>query len=300
MGGSVIAPPASPERIRLADRLRDVRLRAGLTGRQLSARWGWQPSKVSRLETGAQLPTEFDVLRWSELCGDDPTARDDLLALRTAATGAHRAWQHRARHGLPHVQADYDGLVDRSGVVRHFETAVVPGLLQTPHYARAVIDGLAAPAGVHLTASELDEAVALRMQRQRHLYDPGKAFEFLVAEPVLRWRCCPPEVLLAQLDRLRGVVGLPRVRFGVLPLDVPMNIPPLGAFQLYDGVAVVETFVGETIHVPDESATYARFLDRLWAHAATGDDALALVGAAADRLRTSLAGVDPESGVHDR
>lgn len=238
---------------------------------------------MSRLETGRQLPSEPDVRRWGELCGADHVVRDELLALRDAATSAHRAWRLRVRHGVRTVQADYNRLVERSTTVRHFETAWIPGLLQTPDYARHVFAEMVALHQVEVADAEA--AVTLRMERQRHLYDTGKRFEFLVTEPVLRWGFCPPDVMLAQLDRLRGVVGLTHIRFGVLPLDGPLATPPQNAFQLYDGTAIVETFVGETTHGPGDSAAYGRALDRLWADAATGRAALDLVDAAAALLR---------------
>lgn len=267
-----------------------MRLSAGLSGKQLSQLSGWQPSKVSRLETGRQLPSEPDVLRWGEICGTDADARDELLALREAATTAHRAWRLRAGLGVPAVQADYNALVERSTTVRHFETTWIPGLLQTPGYARTVLTTLARLAGLAAGATELDGAVALRLQRQPHLYDTAKRFDFLVTEPVLRWGFCSPDVMLAQLDRLRGVIGLAHVRFGILPLDARIGTPPQNAFQLYDDTAIVETFVGETTHLPAESAMYARVLDRLWSDAVTGERALALVEAAADQLRGRASG----------
>jgi transcriptional regulator with XRE-family HTH domain len=265
--------------------LREVRLRAGLSGKDLSRLSGWQASKVSRLETARQLPTEPDVLRWSEVCGAGAAGRDELLALREAATGAHRAWQHRARQGLPAVQADYNDLVARSHSVRHFETTWVPGLLQTPGYARAVLVALTDLAGIAAPDADLDAAVALRMQRQQHLYDTGRRFEFLVTEPVLRWGFCPTGVMRTQLDRLRGVIGLPHVRFGIVPQDAPIRTPPQNAFQLYDDAAVVETFVAESTHSPEDSAAYARVLDRLWDDAVEGDPAIELLDRATARLR---------------
>lgn len=284
MEGHDISGDGSDERIRLAELLREARLRAGLSGKELSARSGWQASKVSRLETGRQLASEPDVLRWGELCGADDQGRAELMAMREAATTAHRDWRQRMRRGQQPVQSDYNRMVERAGLIRHFETAWVPGLLQTPDYARAVFAEMVALHDLEADAGDVDAAVTTRMQRQRHLYDNGKRFEFLLAEPVLRWGFCPPDVMRAQLDRLRGVVGLPTVRFGILPLDARLAIPPQNSFQLYDDVAIVETFVGETTHSPPDSAAYARVLSRLWAQSATGAEALALLDAAHARL----------------
>ena len=279
----------------MAIRLRTVRLRAGLSGKQLSLLTGWQPSKISRLETGRQLPSEPDVLRWGEVCGTDARARNELLTLHEAATGAHRAQRLQTQPGMRSIRADYNQLIARSLTIRHFETTWVPGLLQTPAYARVVLTEMVALRDRRMV--DEDAAVAPRIERQKYLYDTSKRFEFLVAEPVLRWRFCPPDVMLAQLDRLRGVVGLGHIRFGILPLDVTITTPPQNAFQLYDTTAVVETFVGEMTHAPGESAAYVQVLDRLWQDAATGLNALALIESAVAALRPRCEQPRPRSGL---
>ncbi|MFF5176622.1 Scr1 family TA system antitoxin-like transcriptional regulator [Micromonospora sp. NPDC000316] len=84
-------------------------------------------------------------------------------------------------------------------LIRHFETVYVPGLLQTADYARRILTEMVE---LHnLDIADVDAAVASRMQRQHLLYDTSKRFEFLLAEPVLRWLLCPAEVMRGQLDR---------------------------------------------------------------------------------------------------
>jgi hypothetical protein len=131
---------------------------------------------------------------------------------------------------------------------------------------------------------DIDAAVAVRTCRQQALYDTTKRFEFLRAEPVLRWGLCPPSVMVAQLDRLATVVGMPNVRIGAIPLGVEIPTSPQNSFQLYDDLAVVETFVGETTHGPRDSRAYARVMDRLWDEAAVGDHARRLIQRAAGDL----------------
>jgi hypothetical protein len=104
-----------------------------------------------------------------------------------------------------------------------------------------------------LDVKDVDAAVATRMQRQQFLYDTTKRFNFLLAEPVLRWLLPPADVMRGQLDRLQTVVGLPNVRFGIIPLGVPLPITPQNSFQTYDDVAIVETFIGETTYRDEEA-----------------------------------------------
>jgi transcriptional regulator with XRE-family HTH domain len=267
----------------LAERLRLMRERAGLSGKALAEATGWQPSKVSRLENGRQRPTVADIEAFSRACGADQTATQALLTLLSDVESFHRDWKRRMRLGQAQVQADYNQLVATSAVIRHFETAYVPGLLQTREYARRT---LAEMVDLHgLAVADVDEAVAARLRRQQLLYDETKAFEFLLAESVLRWQLCPTDALAAQLDRLQTVIGLPNIRFGIIPFGVPLPVTPQNAFQLYDDIAIVETFIGETIHRGPDAAAYAQALDRLWDEAVTGDDARRLIVHAADLIR---------------
>ena len=144
----------------------------------------------------------------------------------------HQDWKRRMRRGQAAVQESYNELVAQTTVIKHFETVCVPGLLQTAEYARRI---LAEMVVLHdLNVDDIDAAVAARLQRQQLLSDSTKRFEFLLAEPVLRWLLCPPNVMRGQLDRLQTVVGLQNVRFGVLPLGRRLAVTPQNSFQLYN------------------------------------------------------------------
>lgn len=266
----------------LASRLRDLRTAAGFNGKQMADAIGWVPSKVSRIENGRQAPTEEEVDLWARATGAGPEVSAELVALLQAAIAARYDWRRRMGRGQEAVQASYNQLVAESKVFRDFETAYVPGMLQTPDYARAVF---AEMVRIHdLVIDDVETAVATRMQRQQMLYEPNRQFEFLIAEPVLRWRMFPASVMRGQLDRLQTVIGMPNIRFGILPLDRPISMTPQNSFSTYDEVAIVETFAGETIYSEPDSATYLRAMDVLWSDAATGDDARRLIVAAASSL----------------
>jgi transcriptional regulator with XRE-family HTH domain len=270
----------------LADRLRALRTQAGLAGKDLAATTMWATSKVSRLENGRQMPSEDDIKVWANACGADDATTRELTHLLGEVHAAHLDWKRRMRRGQAAVQANYGQLVQESGSIKHFETVYVPGLLQTAEYARRVLGEMVE---LHdLEVKDVTEAVAERMRRQQFLYDTERTFEFLLAEPVLRWMLCPPDVMRGQLDRLQTVIGMPNIRFGVVPMGRQLRTAPQNSFQLYDDMAIVETFVGETTHRGDEAAAYAQALERMWDDAITGEDARGLiVRAAAD---TSTAG----------
>ena len=265
----------------LALQLRALRTSAGLVGTDLADRAGWNQSKVSRIETGKQLPSDADVRTWATLCGADEAVAEELLELLGDAQALHLDWKRRTRQGQSAVQASYNELVQGSKVIRHFETAVVPGLLQTAEYARCIaVDA----ASIHGTDDDPDQVVATKLQRQHVLYDSTKQFEFLLAEPVLRWLPCPPNVMRAQLDRLQTLIGVPNVRLGIIPLGVQLDTVPQNNFVLYDDVAKVETFIGESSHSGEQAVAYATIMDRLWIAAVEGDPARRLIIDAADGL----------------
>jgi transcriptional regulator with XRE-family HTH domain len=266
----------------VAEQLRAIRLQSGLANKDLAAQLGWAPSKVSRIENGHQQPTPSDITAWLQAAGAPADQASALVALLEEARLSERQWKRRMRRGQAPVQAGYNELVRRSALVRHFETVYVPGLLQTPDYARRVLEEMVTLQ--HLDVADVDEAVAVRVQRQSLLYEKSKRFEFLLAEPVIRWLLCPPEVMRAQIDRLQTIVGLPNVRFGILPMGVVLATAPQNKFELYDDLACVETFIGETRHTGDEAAAYAAAMDRMWGEAREGDAARALLIRAADEL----------------
>lgn len=178
----------------LAPRLQALRTDAGLTGTDLADRAGWHQSKVSRIETGKQLPSVLDIRTWAGLCDATDIEAQELLDLLGDVQAVHLDWKRRTGRGQVAVQASYSELVEGSKLIRHFETAVVPGLLQTSEYARCIA---VEAASIHGTDDDPDQVVAAKLQRQRFLYDSTKQFEFLMAEPVLRGcralrRSCEP------------------------------------------------------------------------------------------------------------
>lgn len=272
----------------MATRLRALRTRAGLSGKQLADAHGWAQSKVSRIETGKQLPSKDDIRAWVAACNADAGEIEHLLRMRDEARVANATFRSRMRQGQARVQESYNDLVQQSHLIRHFETVYVPGLLQVPDYARRVLTEMIS---LHdLEINDVDAAVAARMQRQQMLYDPEKSFEFLLAEPVLRWLICPPAVMRAQLDRLQTVIGLERIRFGIIPMGVELATTPQNSFQVYVGdetLVLAETFLREDPHTGEEAEHYSKVLDRLWDEAVTGEPARRLIIAATQALPAS-------------
>ena len=262
----------------LAERLRRLRRSAGLTGDQLASRLGWARTKVPKIENGHQMPTEEDVTRWVEACGQPTDVAAEYLDLLTRAQTQYRRWKHELRQGHAAMQISWDRLVRQARMVRNFEIVVIPGLLQTPAYARyraveAVRNYGAAEEGI-------DEAVTMRMRRQEVLYEPGRTFEFVTTEAALRIGACPAEAMIGQLDRLGVLSQLPNITLGIIPLGVPLPAMPQNPFIILDDQVIAETHGSEATIGGNEVEMYRRMADALLAEAVTGSDARALITSA--------------------
>jgi transcriptional regulator with XRE-family HTH domain len=266
----------------LAERLYSMRRAAGLASGDLARQLGWPASKVSKLQNGQQMPTVADITAWAAGCGQ-PEAAAALLDLLAQVEAVHWQWRHRLRRGHAALQQDLYQEIRQARRVRVVEVAVIPGLLQTPEYARHV---LAMSAWLNQTSmDEVEPAVAARIRRQEALYDSGRQFEFVTTESVLRRRVGSPHVMAAQLDRLIALSGLANITVGVIPDDAELSIIPGECFMIIDGKAVLETWTAEDHLGTEESAVYTRVADTLLTDAATGEDARRLINAAAARWR---------------
>jgi transcriptional regulator with XRE-family HTH domain len=273
-------------RAALGERLRELRRHAGLTGRQLAEALSWPASKVSKLENGRQQPTDADIRGWTEAT-DRADATEALLAALHTLEEQHAEWQRLLRRGLRAHQDTIIARDARTRMFRAFEPTVVPGLLQTPDYARARFEQGIAEFGVQ----DIDEAVAARLRRQEMLYRADKRFHLVLTEATLRYSLCPTEVMLGQLDRLIALAALPTVQLGVLGFGTPCSVAPLHGFWLFDDDrVVVETYSAElTLAQPQEIELYTRTFDALAADASYGRAARAIITAVIDDLAAATA-----------
>jgi transcriptional regulator with XRE-family HTH domain len=145
----------------LGKRLRELRSSAGLTGKQLAESLSWPASKVSKLENGRQTPTDQDILDWTR-ANNSEGEREALLASLHTLEVQHSEWQRVLKAGLLSHQIELSETDQQTKLYRSFEPAVVPGLLQTPEYARARFSQVIA---VHRVPNDINEAVQKRMQR---------------------------------------------------------------------------------------------------------------------------------------
>ncbi|WP_306338604.1 helix-turn-helix transcriptional regulator [Streptomyces sp. KL118A] len=220
-------------RRQLGAELRALRLRAGLTSSEAAARAGWHQSKVSRIETGRSGVKAADVrLLLGVYQVEDPQLSELLIAFTGAddpGAGRHHWWK-AYRDLLPATYRDFISLESQASWVRTLETTVVPGLLQTPDYARAVTR--AALGG--LPEKQVDALVEVRLARQDVLRaDPPLRLSVVMDEAVLRRPVGGAKVLAEQLDRLRQASLLPHVQLQVLPFAAGEHVGLIGSFVIF-------------------------------------------------------------------
>jgi transcriptional regulator with XRE-family HTH domain len=274
----------------LGRRLRELRSSAGFTGKQLAELLSWPASKVSKLENGRQTPTDQDILAWTRATNSEGEKEALLASLHTLEV-QHAEWRRVLKAGLLSHQIELSETDQRTKLYRSFEPAVVPGLLQTPEYARARFSQAIA---VHRVPNDIDEAVQKRMQRQEMLYRPDKRFHFVLTEATLRYRLCSLDIMLGQLDRLISLSSLRNVRLGVIGHETQYMVDPRHGFMLYNSDLVrVETYSAElNLRQPHEIELYSSTFERLAAIASYRGAARAII----NRVIGDLAPEAPEEG----
>jgi transcriptional regulator with XRE-family HTH domain len=265
----------------LAERLQRMRKAAGLTGDQLATRLGWTRAKIPKIENGRQMPTEADIKAWAEVTGQQG-ATAELLGMLADAQTVYRQWRLGAG-GHEALQGQYDAIVRNAKVIRNFQIMLIPGLLQTPEYAR-----YRALEAVRLHGADpdgIEAVVAARMRRQEVLYDTTKTFTFVITEAALRYLLCPRPVMLAQLDRLATVSEFGNVSLGIIPPGVELPVAPMVGYLMADDTTIVETFTSAIAVSATEAPKYVQVTDELMAESVTGGEARKLIMAATDSLR---------------
>ncbi|ALO09999.1 Putative DNA-binding protein [Streptomyces venezuelae] len=266
----------------LGARLRELRAETGLNGKVFAALLSWPASKVSRLQNGKQTPSIADLEAWATAAGK-PEALSELKGRLAGLETTYRSWRRQLAAG--HRPRQEQGIAETAATsrIRGVEVVRIPGLFQTPEYARYVFEQ---NAEFRETPRDVDAAVRARIRRQEALYDPDKRFEFLIYEPALHARTSPVPVHAAQLDRLMGVIGLDTVKLGIIPLGARLRRAPSHGFWIYDRRLVIVETINTEMWLEDESAVelYERSWEWLTESAVYGEQAQRLIG----RVRAAL------------
>ncbi len=211
-----------------AAELRALREQAGLSGAEVARRLDMSPSKISRIETGStglQVEDVAALLGFYQVPAD---VRDELLDLVRRST--ERGWWTR-QPGLPTLWRNLISFEAKATRVQNYEALVVPGLLQTAEYARAILQGIAPT----ITEAELDDLVAARMARQAVLARASAPqFFAVVDEGALRRPGGAPGGMPRQLQHLLGAAEQPHVALRVVPLAAGAHAGLRGSFAILE------------------------------------------------------------------
>jgi len=274
---------AKQEQEALGVRLRELRKDAGLTARALAAATGQHYTRVSKIEHGVQAPSDRDIRDWCRACDADGQVADLLATLR-AVESAYLEFRRQSSAGMKRVLGSHTvALYERTKLFRIYEHNVISGLFQTAEYCSAMLSFwtrfLGAP-------NDLQEAVAIRMERQRAIYHGGKRFVVVLEEQALRTWFGGAETQAGQLDRLLALTSLPNVSLGIVPMMTErIAVGSIGFWIFDDTLVALETPTASIeVNRPHELELYARMFEALKTPAVYGPAARDLITKAIDEL----------------
>ena len=266
-------------RRRLAAELRRLRHESALSIEDVARELGWQPSKLSRIETRQIGISTADVRNLLDLYKvDDREYRDELVDMARRAT--ERGWWQSFGSGVvPAALANLIGLETEARSIRSYEPELVPGLLQTEAYARGVMRAWQ-PAW---TAADIDRRVEIRLGRQDVLRHPdanSPQANCIINEAVLRRTVGGNEVMHEQIESLAKERDPATVTVQVLPFNAGAHPAMSGPFQIINfhdpsdlGVVHLETaMTAMTLERPEEIRRYDEIWGSLQARALSPED----------------------------
>jgi hypothetical protein len=247
---------------------------------------------LSRLETGDRGASQRDINDLCDLYEVDDQRRQRLL--KFASKGKQRPWWPL---DLPY--SDYVGLEQGAVAIRDYGLGVLPGLLQTEDYARAVVQ-----AAVPRWEQEVvEQRVQARMTRQQLLFsDNAPRFEAVVEEWVLHQVVGNPAVMQAQLERLLELSELPNVTLRVVPdgagaspapnskfIIVKFELPDIAdpGFDIVFDIVFIEGLIGDQyLKKPEETVIYNQVFDALVEQAAEPKETYRIISGIAEQHLT--------------
>ncbi len=231
----------------LGAELRDLRHDRGLSTRDVGDRLGWSASTVSRLETGRRTTSSDDVSALLVVYNVVGSERERLLKLAREAD--QPGWWETSHPGLPSQLTALIGFESQATRITNVASVLVPGLLQTPEYTRAVM------AGCNIPTPDAETRVATRVGRQVFLSRPEPPeLLTIVDEAALRRPIGGRKVMAEQLRHMVKVADRPNVTVRVIPFEH-------GAHTGLDGAYLVLEFARASTIVHLEHKQSGIFVD---------------------------------------
>lgn len=218
-------------RRQLGRRLRQLREAAGMSVDEVVAEryLGISRAKLYKLEAGKHAAKPQDI---TVLCGRYGAAAEEISTLQALALATQEAswWHVYGDDAVPEWFSLYMELEPTASSIQTYEAELVPGLLQTDDYARAIYRAFQPDA----QDGEIERRVAVRMERQA-MVDPARSrLHAVINEAALLRRVGGPEVMAAQLAKLRKAADRPEITIDVLPLSAGAHAAMNGSFAIVD------------------------------------------------------------------
>ncbi|MFC3980458.1 helix-turn-helix domain-containing protein [Streptosporangium jomthongense] len=246
---------------RLARELRQLRAASGWTTEEAASQIGWSRSKLNRMETGEGKPSPGDMATLCDLYSVPEPTHSALVTL--AKEAGRRGWWTSYKDVFV---GSYVGLEDEATIISEWGVQLIPGLLQTEDYARAVIN-----TGAHINAEEVDRRVMARMARRTLVSRPNAPeLRVVLDESVLHRPIGGVEVMNEQLRALVTATKRPNVSVRVLPFAAGEHAGLEGSFIILEfdqdddlDIAYVEGTAGDVYvessdHVDRYKVTFER------------------------------------------
>lgn len=277
----------------LAAAIRRMRADANVSGIELARLIGTSQATVSRYESGRLVPTMLAAGRVGWALRAPAAERRQLVELaRTVAEERAGIVPKRVllQQGAAHLQRRISHHERRARTISTFHPMIVPGLVQSEGYVRAIAAGQP-----KTPDAEREKWVTERLARQMQLGEPGKAGVQIVAESALHWGAAGPAVMMEQCEYLAGLAVTDSPwRVGVVPRAQQIGVTPLfvsNGFTLLDsGSVYLGTSVGNALTTdPEVVQDHLDLFARIEAMALFGEEAAAVFRQVADLYRADLA-----------
>ncbi|WP_197049041.1 helix-turn-helix domain-containing protein [Streptomyces violaceusniger] len=258
--------------------LRALRQASGKEAKAVARSALMSTSKLSKIETGKTAPSVADVESILTAIGVSDEVKSEYLGVVRASTTETTAWRLVRRMGVHKAQQQTRALESQMTLLRLFQPALIPGLLQTPEYIRAILSRH------DLTEDVLTRTTTARLERQQVLYDSTKELHFVITENVLRWRIVSAPRMAEQIGRLIALSRLPNIDMRVVPFAAEQKDIANHAFVIRDDRTVtVETVHAELVVTdPRDVSQYVKKFEGFASVALTGDDMRSMLGSVQD------------------
>ncbi|MFF2751219.1 helix-turn-helix domain-containing protein [Kitasatospora sp. NPDC058048] len=273
---------------RLARTLKELRTGADLTIAQSARQLACAESKISRIEAAQSGIRLVDLRLLLDLYGvADPAARSRLEAL--SREGRLRGWWDRYSDTLSPLYADFIALESDASDMYSIQTFLVPGLLQTEDYTRAVVRAQIEDAG----AEQVERLTKVRQERRAVLMREAPLRMWVVlSESVLKHRIGGRAVMQEQLDFLVASAEQPNINIQVLPEESDVHAALFGPVAILSFPEATETDVVyvdsllSTLYIeePEEVFKYTNLFRRALAESLPRTESVALIERAKDKI----------------